>query len=115
MPSNLPVYKLVEEGLYDGTIYFVLTHGEAHYIPENIREAFLADEEATHVDGHRKTIYITPHKASSTTITSNVTVRISEGSAEAHDYIGNATDFLSSAYKFWRKSKPYTPPVVSLI
>lgn len=25
------------------------------------------------------------------------------------------TDFLSSAYVFWRKSKPYTPPTISLI
>jgi leucyl aminopeptidase len=67
------------------------------------------------VDGKHKTIYLTPQKGSTTTITTDTTVKISEKSGEAKDYLGNVTDFLSSAYVFWRKSKPHNAPTISVV
>jgi hypothetical protein len=93
----------------------VLTKEESESVPEALRNTFLSDHEVTHVDGKSKTIFLTPQKAGKASITRDVRVRISNGSADASDYIGTLSDFLSSAYKFSRKSKKPLPPVVSIV
>jgi leucyl aminopeptidase len=113
--NNLPVYKVVEDGAYEGTTYSVLTHQEAEHVPHAVRETFVADGEATHTEGGLKTIYITPEKVSKATISNSLRVKVSSGSTESVDYLGNLSDFLSSAYKFSRKSKKYVPPVISVV
>jgi leucyl aminopeptidase len=110
---NLPVYQVVEEGDYNGNTYSVLTRTEHELVPEALREAFLADGTATHAE--TKTTYLTPEKAAKTTISASVRVAVSSGSADSSDYLGSISDFLSSAYKFSRKSKQPTPPTVSLL
>lgn len=111
----MPVYKIVEEGEYEGATYSVLTNQESETVPEALRATFLSENEVTHVQGNSKTIFLTPQKAGKASITRDVRVRISNGSADASDYLGTLSDFLSSAYKFSRKSKKPLPPVVSII
>lgn len=111
----MPVYKVVEEGDYAGITYSVLTNLESESVPEALRATFVSEHEVTHIDGNNKTIFLTPQKAGKASITRDVRVRISNASADASDYIGILSDFLSSAYKFSRKSKKPLPPVVSII
>lgn len=112
---NLPVYRVVEKGDYEGTTYSVLTNQESEAVPEALRATFLSENEVTHIEGNSKTIFLTPQKAGKASITRDVRVRISNSSADASDYLGILSDFLTSAYKFSRKSKKPLPPVVSII
>jgi leucyl aminopeptidase len=107
------VYQVVEDGDYAGTKYHVLTKGEHESVHESVRQDFVNEGSATHPE--TKTTYLTPEKASKTTISSNVRVSVSSSSADSPDYLGNISDFLSSAYKFSRKSKPHTAPTISLL
>jgi hypothetical protein len=100
---RLPVYRLVEEGEYQGNTYHVLTRAEHESVPEGLREAFLSAGSATHTEGDHWATYLTAEKAAKTTITADVRVAVSPGSADAADYLGLLSDFLSSAYKFSRK------------
>jgi len=111
--QTLPVYQIVEEGDYNGTKYSVLTKNDHESLPESLREAFLSDGSVTHAE--TKTTYLTPEKAAKTTISSNVRVSVSSSSADSVDYLGNISEFLSSAYKFSRKSKPYAAPTIALL
>jgi hypothetical protein len=40
---------------------------------------------------------------------------ISSASADANDYLGNITDFLTSGYKFSRKQQPHIAPIISIV
>lgn len=111
----LPVYNVVEEGEYTGNNYVVLTRLEFEQVPEDLRDAFESDGSVTHTKGKHWTTYLTPEKASKTTISTSVRVSVSSASADASDYLGNLSDFLSSAYKFSRKSKAHTPPTISIL
>lgn len=111
----LPAYRVVEEGESQGTSYFVLTQEEAEQVPEALRATFLKDNHATHTEGKNSTHYLTPEKASKTTISSDVRVSVSAASGQLSDYLGLLTDFLSSAYRFNRKSKRSPAPVISLL
>ena len=79
-----------------------------------MRESFLANGEATHTHGGNKTIFLTPHKASTTSITTDATVRATELSAKGKEYLGEISDLLSSAYFFSRKQVNPAPYVVSV-
>lgn len=111
----LPVYQLVEEAEYQGNAHIVLTTHEHEQVPEDLRETFVKDHHATHTHGKHTTVYLTPEKAAKTTISSDTRVSISKGSGELPDYLGLLTDFLSSAYRFNRKSKRPTPPTISIL
>jgi hypothetical protein len=93
----------------------VLIKDEAGTVPESVRAAFIADGEVTYVDGNKKIIYVTPENLSSHSISGSVRVKFSLQSSHDKDYLGLATDFLSSPYKFWRKQAPYTPPTISVV
>lgn len=45
----MPVYKIVEEGEYEGATYSVLTNQESETVPEALRATFLSENEVTHV------------------------------------------------------------------
>lgn len=83
-------------------------------MPEDLRESFLNNGEGTHTSGNNKTIFLTPQKASSTTITSDVTIRVSEQSANGKEYLGEISDLLSSVYVFSRKQVNPAPYVISV-
>jgi leucyl aminopeptidase len=86
-------------------------------VPENLRESFQKDEEATHTEGSAKTVFLSLKKAKSTSISSNCSLKIDAdlGDTEHHNYLGFVSEFLGSAYKFDRKEKPSTPHVITIL
>lgn len=83
-------------------------------MPEELKDSFLANGEATHNHGGNKTIFLTPHKASTASITSDVTVRVTELSSKGKEYLGEISGLLSSAYFFSRKQVNPAPYVISV-
>jgi leucyl aminopeptidase len=74
----------------------------------------LKESEVTHINGSNKTVFLTAEKASTTTITGNATIRVSPISAHGHNYLGNVSDLLSSAYFFSRTQHYHAPSVISV-
>lgn len=103
---SLPVYKIVDEHKHSGTTYWVV--GADHTsIPENLRACFDKEQEATHIDGDNKTIYLAFSKLKSTTVKGDVFLRIDHdlGDTEHEHYLGDVSDFLSSVHKFDRREQ----------
>ena len=57
---------------------------------------------------------MTPEKAVKGTIEDNSLVYVSKAAADHDDYVGAITDFLSSCYKFNRKSVRPDPPAIAV-
>ena len=114
--ARLPQYNLVEQNPNkEGTTYWVVG-SNTDSVPEALRSTFEKDGEVTHNEGSSKTVYLTLKKAKTTSISSDVFVKIDAdlGDTEHSHYLGDVSDFLSSAYKFTRKSNPKSPNVVSI-
>jgi hypothetical protein len=74
-------------------------------IAEDFRKDFEESGQATIHQGKSKTTYSTPAKCAKLTLGAHSSVSFSEKASQEKDYFGFASDLLSTAYKFTRKSK----------
>lgn len=66
------------------------------------------------ISATRKVTYLTLARARKTSVSSDVTVRVSAAAASAADYQGSLSDLLGSTYRFDRKSQRTPFHVISL-
>ena len=113
--GTLPEYRIVDECGKEGTTYWIIGLDNTP-IPEHLRAGFEKKEEVTHSEGDSKTVFLTLKKAKSTTISSNCSVKIAAdvGDIQHQHYLGDVSDFLSSAYRFSRKQKSEASFVISI-
>ena len=112
--SWLPTYHIVKGDKWEGHSYHVIAASEHELVPEDFREDFKKDGEVNASHGKHKRVFLTAERAAKATVANNSLVHVSKAASDCDDYVGSITDFLSSCYRFNRKSVRDAPPSVSV-